>query len=115
MKTKSKSLESRSENAKFPTGIEERIRQRAYESGFFRLMDRPVKETEWESECAAIKLDASKMLTEARIQAESADEKKVYQLLKAQYDLAPSGFEKPEERRKFFRHHNGAEWKSSPL
>ncbi len=31
MKTKSKSLESRSENAKFPTGIEERIRQRAYE------------------------------------------------------------------------------------
>jgi DUF2934 family protein len=31
MKTKSKSRESRSENAKFPTGVEERIRQRAYE------------------------------------------------------------------------------------
>ena len=31
MKTKSKSRESRSENAKFPTGIKERIRQRAYE------------------------------------------------------------------------------------
>ena len=30
MKTKSKSRESRSENAKFPTGVEERIRQRAY-------------------------------------------------------------------------------------
>ena len=31
MKRKSKSLEPRSENARFPAGVEERIRRRAYE------------------------------------------------------------------------------------
>ncbi len=46
-----------------------------------------------ESDYAAIKLDAAKQLTEAKIEAESPDEKKVYQLLKAQYELAPDGTE----------------------
>ncbi len=54
-----------------------------------------------ESEYAAIKLDASKQLTEAKIEAESPDEKKVYQLLKAQYELTPTGTESLKDQERY--------------
>jgi hypothetical protein len=56
---------------------------------------------EKESEFAAIKLDASRQLTEAKIAAESPDEKKVYQLLKAEYELTPTGTESLERQERY--------------
>ncbi len=46
---------------------------------------------EKESEYAAIKLDTSKQLTEAKIEAESPDEKIVYALLNAGYEMTLTG------------------------
>jgi len=56
---------------------------------------------EKELEYSAIKRDASKQLTEAKIEAESPDEKKVYQLLKAQYELTPTGTESLKDQRRY--------------
>jgi hypothetical protein len=53
------------------------------------------------SEYAEIKLDASKALTEAKIEADSPDDKKVYALLKAEYELTPIGSESDKDYKRY--------------